>query len=260
MPKCPSCGERFSPLYLKPHCPHCGVNLVYFDMEARLEQDAAQAEAEYEALGCWLKRVRRATIQGPVAIIRLICAFLPVVAVLLLPMYQVAVTLPFVDEGWRQITGLSTAQYLLGANYGAIQALSQTALLGAGAKQMLAGAVCFAAAVLCAVLLLLLVAFSYTRHGNLRNIIVNVLAIVFSAAAAVLFNGVITAVEVAGLQLLQGYVGYGMYVLLGVLAVYLVLNIVMLRRERRIRILEQYAQSESDQTGEDGGAVIETPN
>lgn len=49
--KCPKCGERLSVFYLKETCPKCGANILYYNMDKRLEEDAAKAEAEYEKLG-----------------------------------------------------------------------------------------------------------------------------------------------------------------------------------------------------------------
>lgn len=45
--KCPKCGEHLSIFYLKPECPKCGCNIMYYNMENRLEEDAIKAEAEY---------------------------------------------------------------------------------------------------------------------------------------------------------------------------------------------------------------------
>lgn len=48
--KCPKCGAKLSIFYIKQECPKCGCNLMYYNMEARLEEDAAKAEAEYAKL------------------------------------------------------------------------------------------------------------------------------------------------------------------------------------------------------------------
>ena len=36
--------------YLKQNCPECGCNIMYYDMEKRLEEDSVKAEAEWEKL------------------------------------------------------------------------------------------------------------------------------------------------------------------------------------------------------------------
>ena len=55
--KCPKCGERLSIFYLKENCPHCGANIMYYNMDKRLEEDAAKAEAEYEKLGQFIDKI-----------------------------------------------------------------------------------------------------------------------------------------------------------------------------------------------------------
>ena len=48
--KCPKCGGRLSPFYLKENCPHCGVNLLYYKLEERLEADALESARQEEKL------------------------------------------------------------------------------------------------------------------------------------------------------------------------------------------------------------------
>ena len=46
--KCPKCGAKLSIFYLKPTCPKCGCNIMYYNMESRLEEDSIRAEAEWK--------------------------------------------------------------------------------------------------------------------------------------------------------------------------------------------------------------------
>lgn len=55
--KCPKCGEKLSFFYLKETCPKCGVNILYYNMDKRLEEDAAKAEAEYEKLNQFIDKI-----------------------------------------------------------------------------------------------------------------------------------------------------------------------------------------------------------
>lgn len=55
--KCPKCGEKLRLFYLKENCPKCGANIMYYDMERRLEEDAKKAEEEYEKLDRILEKV-----------------------------------------------------------------------------------------------------------------------------------------------------------------------------------------------------------
>lgn len=57
--KCPKCGEKLSIFYLKPECPKCGCNIMNYNMEARLEEDAAKAQAEWDKVDKILSKFKR---------------------------------------------------------------------------------------------------------------------------------------------------------------------------------------------------------
>ena len=52
MDKCPKCGKKLTILNIKQECPACGCDLLYYDIDKRLEEDAIQAEKEFE----WVER------------------------------------------------------------------------------------------------------------------------------------------------------------------------------------------------------------
>ncbi len=54
--KCPKCGKKLSLFYIKQDCPECGCDLLYYDMEKKLEKDADKAEKEFEALDRFLAK------------------------------------------------------------------------------------------------------------------------------------------------------------------------------------------------------------
>ena len=59
---CPNCGRKLSFFYMKQNCPDCGVDILRFNAEARLQQDAAQAEKEVEALWRFLRKLDKARL------------------------------------------------------------------------------------------------------------------------------------------------------------------------------------------------------
>ncbi len=56
--KCPKCGAKLSLFYLKTVCPECKCDLMYYDMEKRLEEDAKKAEAEFQWLENFLTKLK----------------------------------------------------------------------------------------------------------------------------------------------------------------------------------------------------------
>ena len=56
--KCPKCNEKLSPLYMKQNCPKCNTNLVYYNLDKRLEADHIQAMKEQETVDCVLNNIK----------------------------------------------------------------------------------------------------------------------------------------------------------------------------------------------------------
>ncbi len=59
---CPKCGAKISKFYFKQYCPECGVNLMYYKLDERLEQDAENAEKEVRDLWLFIKKLDRANV------------------------------------------------------------------------------------------------------------------------------------------------------------------------------------------------------
>lgn len=87
--KCPKCGEKLSPLYMKQNCPKCNTNLVYYDLENRLKADHEQAMKEQEAVDRVLNNIKTSAFGGPLQIIRFILMFSPL-AWMCLPTFKSA--------------------------------------------------------------------------------------------------------------------------------------------------------------------------
>lgn len=86
--KCPHCGEKLSILYLKQECPKCKTNLLYYNLDERLQADAEKAKKEVDAFNRFVSLIKNSTVASPVHIIRLILFFTPLGS-MCLPMYYV---------------------------------------------------------------------------------------------------------------------------------------------------------------------------
>ena len=84
--KCPKCGKKLSPFYMKQNCPECGANLMYYKLDERLEADARQAQKEVDAVNRFVDMLKESTIKTPWHIIRLVMFFTPL-ASMCLPMF-----------------------------------------------------------------------------------------------------------------------------------------------------------------------------
>ena len=57
MDKCPKCGKKLYLFNIKQNCPECGCDMLYYDIDKRLEEDAVQAEKEFEDFYKFLDKV-----------------------------------------------------------------------------------------------------------------------------------------------------------------------------------------------------------
>lgn len=87
MSNCPKCNEKLSPLYMKQNCPKCGTNLVYYDLDNRLQADHEKAMKEQAAVDRVLNNIKTSAFGGPLQIIRFVLMFSPL-AWMCLPMFK----------------------------------------------------------------------------------------------------------------------------------------------------------------------------
>ena len=72
---------------MKQNCPKCGTNLVYYDLDKRLEQDHIQAMKEQEAVERVLNNIKTSAFGGPLQITRFVFMFSPLIW-MCLPMFK----------------------------------------------------------------------------------------------------------------------------------------------------------------------------
>ena len=94
MANCPKCGYKLKFTDFKPECPGCGVNLMYYNHQERLAEDADKAEAEHVQMQPKIDRIKFAFIGTKLSIVRLVLLFLPI-GMLFLPLVHVEASLPF---------------------------------------------------------------------------------------------------------------------------------------------------------------------
>ena len=94
MANCPKCGYKLKFTDFRPECPGCGVNLMYYNHQERLAEDADKAEAEHVQMQPKIDRIKFAFIGTKLSIVRLVLLFLPI-GMLFLPLVHVEASLPF---------------------------------------------------------------------------------------------------------------------------------------------------------------------
>ena len=182
--KCPKCGAKLSPFYLKPNCPSCGVNIVQYGFDERLENDKIRAEKEWERFDNFLNGLKKSSIGSPISIVRLISFFLPIVA-LLIPVYKV---------NGAGVNLISIIKSIISDSASVFQN-----------KTMLLCFISFAAVILTSLVCAVISLFSYTKNGYKRNIILSGIQICtfIALGTAAVINGASIFAGAAAVILLQ---------------------------------------------------------
>ncbi len=189
MSNCPKCNKKIGAFYFKQNCPYCNANLMYYDFDNRLKEDAALAEKEWNAVGKITNGIKASTIGSPPAIVRLIMFIAPVVA-LLMPTFKMNGNTINLISMIKQVIGSASDVF--------------------GNKAMLFAFVTFAVAIVFALINLVISLFSFTKNGLMRNIIFTVIGVIAFAgvaivaaeagAAIILFGGFYVAVALMLIQ------------------------------------------------------------
>ncbi|MCM1284884.1 MAG: hypothetical protein NC213_00380 [Acetobacter sp.] len=167
MNNCPKCNAKLKTFYFKPNCPYCNANIMHYNYDKRLAEDAALAEKEWRFVEDLINGIKQSSIGSAVSIIRLISFVLPIVA-LLMPVFKV-------DN--QSITLISLIKNIVSDANAVFGSSTQIICLAA-----------FASVVLFALISAVLSLFSFTKNGFKRNLIISVIATtvfsVISIAAA----------------------------------------------------------------------------
>ena len=155
---CPGCGQKIGLLYLKQNCPHCGVNLCFYDFENRFYRDAKKAELSLARINLFIARLKASFIGTKLTVVRLCVMLLPVVS-FLVPYGRAVVSQPFL-EGDVTVSALGLygayedgiLPYLLSMTGSAVNGRAftlLTAAVGAFALSAVAAALIFFMTLLC---------------------------------------------------------------------------------------------------------------
>lgn len=181
---CPKCGYKLSMIDIKPECPVCGVNQVYYGMEESLKQEADRAEFEHAASQPMMDRLKAATIGHPVAIVRLVFSILPLVATLA-PMGVVSVTLPFFAETTTINIIAIVNKVFMALDFDHMFAMLGSEMVGTAYIGYLVGLLGFVFMALAVIVNIVNLFFSTSKNGIKRNIITAAVGIVFTVIATV---------------------------------------------------------------------------
>ena len=237
MASCPKCGRHLSPFDIKAECPSCGVNIPNYNWEERLDEDAANAAAAWAAFRIRTGNFKSALFGKKVRILRFICTFLPLAA-LVLPLVSCAVSLPFNDTAEMSISFLSfVLNSLTSLNWGSLVSLAASPLLGTGYALLFAAIAFFFLAVVFGVLNFFFVIINAFFFKANANVVLTALSAVCFVVSLVLTGVSFSSLGGTSVNALTGTLSYGFFVGAVPFVLNFVLNVITahgMKKERAV--------------------------
>lgn len=184
MANCPKCGKHLRMADWKQHCPHCKCNIVLYDIQERLMQDADKAEVQHYYFQKRVNRMKAAFIGSKLAIARIFTSLIPVAAIVV----------PWLKGSFKEPFAEFDGIYTLFSLMDRLESFNIDGILGLlniddGKMPLILLAAAILMLVLSVVLILLhfgCLTMACGKRGKKRNYIFDILMLVFCAGATVL--------------------------------------------------------------------------
>ncbi len=225
MSACPKCKQKISLLYLKQNCPHCDVNLRFYNFEENFYRDAKKAELSVARINMFIAHIKASFIGSRLTVARLCVMLLPIVS-FLVPFGSVTFSQPFFNS---HISVSALGLYTVYEKNYLPYILSMTGSeINGKAFMLLAGAlVMFVLAAVAALLIFFMTVLCFLNIKKMHRIIAGtaVTGAVFSVLSAVLVGAFSFAAK--DLDLVSGETSAGVLVSLAFFSVVAVINILI---------------------------------
>ena len=226
---CPKCGGVLRVVDWKPNCPFCGVNMVDYNMQSRLLEDADHAELEYSRIRPKLDRLKAAYIGSKKCIARLVYSA-AVIGGLFLPLAKLQYTAAFAAAD-KTVHAISLVEIIKEH----LHITSPFTVQGAPVPSS-----CTAAAILSLIFVLLTVLLllvhlgciggSCTAKGRRRIYVTDACMLLCALGSLGAFHAFASAAQTALPQIVLRFSpGFGAYVFLALLFGILAADIIVLR-------------------------------
>lgn len=211
MGTCPKCGAKLKKTDWRPNCWKCGVNIMYYGMEDRLEKDALRAEKEFNRFYHMTAGIKTSFAGSKLAYMRWILTLL-CIGSLFLPLVKISVTLPYHMVEGAPYGLLQTVMFVKDLDFGGIMASFSSPVIGGTLLKLFLSVVFLAVGAVMAVLNLLLILRAYTKSGGILLAVRWGIGLCALIAGTVLFH---LAVKPDGLVgILSGQLSFGVYLAL----------------------------------------------
>lgn len=184
MASCPKCSHHLKLTDWRQKCPYCGANIVLYDQQERLMQDADKAEVQYYHFQKKIDRMKASFAGSKLTVARIILSVLPLLPAVLCPLMNVSFSGPFFAES-KAINGIELYNYISGMDFDALFACLGSSIVGKPFLLMAISAVSFVLSLVLLLLSLIFLIMACGKHGNSRNITMNSLTILFALVSTV---------------------------------------------------------------------------
>jgi signal transduction histidine kinase len=222
---CPKCNGKLGITNLGANCPHCGVNLLYYDIERRLLADADAAEAESALFSKKLARVKAAYVGSPLAIARIVLSVLPIAA-LFLPLVKGSIEGPFIDKSFS-VGMIQIYNVISRLDFDALFKFFDSNILGSAFVDYFVSIIAIVLTALSSLLGLILLFLACSRLGKIRSIFFPAFGLTALIVSMFMFTRFSSGFSAVLPATFTASFAFGAYVLLGTLAALLILNIVI---------------------------------
>ncbi len=240
MALCPNCHEILNFWNVKAECPFCGVNIPNYDWEGRLDEDARNAEVAWVKFRKFTGNFKSALFGSKLRILRFICTFLPLVA-LILPLANYTINnLPFVDSSQQSFTLLDfTLNTLLSLNWGSLASLCSSETIGLPFTLILISVLCLYLAVVFGVLNFVFILIKAPSLKATSNIVLCILSDICFILPAIFFTIASNSISNNSAAFITGSVQFGIFVGIALFTLNVVLNVIVNKTLKKQRAMQE---------------------
>lgn len=238
MAVCPKCEKKIPIYHLGQMCPHCGVNMRFYNFDKNFYRDAKRAELSNAKISIFISHVKASLIGSKLAIIRLCTMILPLLTILV-PYANASIKLPMLEDNIT-ISGLGLYMAFMGGYVDFIPAMLGGGADGACFTALVAAIGALVAVALFSIIILLLTILCFTSIKKMPKVlcVFSVLGIISAAAGGILSLRFAKACEASNGVILSGSISFGWIVSIIGFIVPLIVNLLIIKKGLNIEYKE----------------------
>lgn len=241
MAVCPKCGRKLKFTDYKPNCPDCGINLLYYKIEERLEVDAINAELEHARTQKRVDRAKDALFGTPLAIVRLVMLVV-VVGMFFVPLATLHTVGPYFDNT-TTINALEIYNSVSDLDFDGLFVLAESPVLKTSLLALGISLVTIVISVVCALGEMIFSFLSSSPHGFSRNISFAVVGIASAVSSLIFYNRFLTNIRTVFSGIVDGSIGVGVYLVIAAFVICIVINIIIKVQNKPVKYKQSYVDN-----------------